>query len=144
MTSAEDFDRLAALETDECVIWPRARGGQRGYGQVHFPGRRNTYAHSEALLRRTPRPFPGAQALHGPCNNPACMNYRHLHWGTQSENLLDRRRDGTVRVGQKLWPGIVDRIRVEHAQGASQHELGRRWGVAQPTIGDIVRQEAWT
>lgn len=96
-TPRRAFEELAALETDECVVWPYGKSG--GYGMIRHEGR-PTQVHRLALLRRTPLPFEGAVACHAPqiCHNRACMNYRHLRWATQVENVADKKVDGTANV----------------------------------------------
>lgn len=142
-----EFRRLAAIETDECVIWPYAKGSQRGYGQVYIAGQK-LYAHREALTSRVPQPLDKPYARHGPCNKPACMNYRHLSWGTPTENNLDQRRDGTAMLGERnpmarLTAEDVAVIRRDFANGVSQRQLAKRHGVAVMTIWRAIRGVSW-
>lgn len=147
ISSEGEFRRLAAIETDECVVWPYAKAGQRGYGLVYIRGEKR-YAHREALLLRTAslgRPI----ALHGPCNNPACMNYRHLSWGTSAENNQDMFRDGTALLGErnpmaKLTAEDVRSMREQYAVGAAtQRELAMQHGVAVMTVNRAIRGISW-
>ena len=93
--AAAEFERLTALETDDCVEWPLGKTA-KGYGAIVIDGKQKK-VHHLALLRRKPPPFESARALHQPviCHNPPCMNYRHLYWGSDKDNALDRRLDGT-------------------------------------------------
>jgi hypothetical protein len=146
--SKAEFLRLVQLETDECIIWPYAKGGQRGYGQVYYD-RKKRYAHELALLHRVgPRPD-GMYVLHGPCISPACMNYRHLRYGTPSENNLDRRRDGTAPIGEKnfnakLTAEQVQEIRKRYANGEAQRALCAEYGVTVMTVNRAIRGESWS
>lgn len=148
-SSQREFERLAALETDDCVIWPHAKAGQRGYGQAYIDGRQ-VYCHREALARRHPPTPERPDALHGSCNNPACMNYRHLRWGTSTENHLDQHRDGTAPVGERnpmarLNPDAVSSIRGSYATGTrTQRQLAADHGVSVMTINRAIRRESWT
>jgi hypothetical protein len=149
-TSFAEFKRLASIETDDHVVWPHAKGGHRDrpYGQFREDGQLKR-THVEALRRRVPPPFVGAEARHGPGCPTLCLNYRHLTWGTRAENVADMRRDGTWLYGERnprarLWQGAVDRIRVEAQQGELQHDIALRWGVAQPTISGIVARRKWS
>lgn len=150
-TSWGELKRLAAIETDECVVWPYATAGQRGYGLTYAPGGEKRYCHREALLRRSSPPSPEKRyAIHGPCNNPLCMNYRHLSWGTPSQNNLDRRRDGTAPLGEangiaRLTERDVKRIRDRYKQGdISQEQLASQYGVATMTVNRAIRGISWS
>ena len=144
-----EFERLASLETDDCVIWPYAKGSQRGYGQMYLPGNRKVYTHRMALIRRGIMPQPGQVARHGPCNLPACMNYRHLTWGTMVENAADKLRDGTAALGEKnpmakLSQGAVERMRIEREQTGDHYRvIAARWGVSTMTAFRAITGRAW-
>ena len=132
----EEFDRLVAIETDECVAWPYTK--RRGYGVIKDAGvARDT--HVLALERRVgPRP-PGMDAAHGPCNNKACMNYRHLRWKTRKENLADRHRDGTFTQA-KLTQEAVRDIRRSTATPAA---LSEKYGVSEGSIRNVRARRTW-
>jgi hypothetical protein len=76
------------------------------------------------------RPFPEAVTRHldGDKTNNAIAN---LVWGTQQENIDDRRRLG--RCARKLSQADYEAIRTQRGS-ASQAELARRYGVTRHTI----------
>lgn len=131
--------------TDQCVVWPFARN-KKGYPQIC---RHNTDlgAHREICIEaHGPPPTPAHQAAHS-CDNPSCINPRHLAWETQSENELDKRRSGTVIRGEnhpfrKLTEKQVREIR-SIGSTMSQALLGARFGISQTQIGSILRRESW-
>ena len=83
-------------ETDECIIWPFWKC--RGYGYLNCNGKMERISVLVCEEHYGLRPDKFHDAAHGPCNNPACMNYRHLSWKTHQENCLDRQRDGTDNI----------------------------------------------
>jgi HNH endonuclease len=91
----DTFEELVLIETDDCVVWPHGTD-KGGYGVVRFDGFTRP-VHRVALERHVgPPPTPEHKAAHGPCHNRRCMNYRHLSWKTNAENLADKLRDGTL------------------------------------------------
>jgi hypothetical protein len=145
------FNRLAVMETDDCVIWPLSKRNG-GYGQVWDPTIKYCFrAHVLALEMRWPRPDPAALALHGPCHNPACMNYRHLYWGTRKRNQDDRKRDGTYLLrprGEasgraKLTETQVIEIRRARSTGESLRSIARRFPCSPTNVAAIYKREIW-
>ena len=86
---------------DTCVNWPYSKM-RSGHGGCTVSGKVRP-AHSVALseyqcLEHTPR---GVCALHDPlvCNNPSCVNPKHIRWGSNEENTKDKKIAGTHRWG---------------------------------------------
>ena len=139
MGRGADFLKVAVqMETDECVIWPFSLSSGRAY--VYEGGSAKKASHLVLGLSGCPRPSPQHQALHDPaCNNPACVNKRHLRWGTALENQLDRFKSGTMTPA-KLNEADVAEIRrsPEPAQ-----RLAEQYGVIIGTIYDIRQRVTW-
>lgn len=93
-----EFERLVLIETDDCILWVLGCD-DKGYGRVHVQGG-SRKTHQWALERHTPTGRPeGLLACHKPGIGCAknCMNYRHLYWGTNEDNMRDKIIDGTSR-----------------------------------------------
>lgn len=90
-----DWDFFTTVETDECVEWPHGRGTS-GYGQFR-QGEKVLYAHREVYRR-----VHGYDALvvRHRCDNPPCVNPRHLLNGTHGDNVKD-----AWERGRKKSPG---------------------------------------
>lgn len=137
---------LAALETDDCVVWPRWID-RDGYGQVST-ATTTIKVHRFALAARTPPPSPRHHAAHGPCHNAACMNYRHLSWKTSSQNQMDRHRDGTMNQGEthgraRLTEADVIDARRRWKAGQSIGSLAREFDVVAGTMANAVKGATW-
>jgi len=149
-SAKSDFERMVLIETDECVVWEHACW-KNGYGQLWLPESRTLgRVHVMALERRTPRPSPDMWALHGECHNRACINYRHLYWGTPKRNQDDRKRDGTMSVNRgeangraTLTQAEVDDIRAAIAAGESQKSVAMRLGRSHGHISLIYNRKIW-
>ncbi|WP_327594700.1 hypothetical protein [Streptomyces chartreusis] len=81
------LERAVTIETNECIIWPFAAKDRDGYGQIKVDGVQRK-AHAVALELASGEPAGDRQALHH-CDNPPCVNRRHLYWGDSTDNNRD-------------------------------------------------------
>ena len=82
------------------------------------------------------------------CDNPPCVNVKHLFIGTHAENTLDRIRKGRSAKGEasgraKLTKAKVSAIRRALARGATSHKLARQYGTSAQTIDGIADGSYW-
>lgn len=149
----QEFLRLTAIETDDCVIWPYGRQSD-GYGCVHVagePGATSRLTHRLVLERMIGPCPPGMVAAHtsGICHNRACMNVRHLRWDTERANQADKIIDGTTNRGErsasaKLNQDQVRSIPTRNKAGESQRSLGREYGISHRQVRAILARTKWT
>lgn len=99
------------------------------------------------------------------CDNPSCVNPRHLYAGTQKENVRDAfararmpNRRGAGNANVKLTAEQVAEIRSRYqfpekrdwapngmkTSRVTQKQLAREYGVAESQISEIVRGLSWT
>jgi hypothetical protein len=81
------------------------------------------------------------------CDNPPCVNPRHLFLGTNVDNVNDRVAKGRTQRGSKhflsrLTEDDVRTIRVL-VQCQSQSETARQYGVSVGTVSAIVHGRSW-
>jgi len=136
MTRLDEFHRLRAIETDDCVEWPYAKA--RGYGYVLSEGRRWRTHRLALVLATDENPF-DLDAAHGPCHNRACMNVRHLSWKTRSQNALDMNRDGTMPRAKLIEAQVIEIL----SSTEPRQVLADRYGVAISTISSICTRKRW-
>ena len=146
MKRADQFEQMIAVETDECIIWPYAL--TNGYAEFHYMGR-VVKGHVESCTRRHgPRPEGMSHTCHS-CGVPACINPRHLRWGTAADNAADMKLHGTVQWGEQMYAAKltnddVRAIREMYATGHwFQRELAVMFGVKREAIGKVVRRDRW-
>jgi hypothetical protein len=135
-------------EADECTIWPFAKVNGE-YGILKKGGKMRVVTELVCERRYGPKPGPDYEARHGSCNTPACMNYRHLGWGTSKQNRQDQIRDGTNNIGtrngnSKLTVKDVITIReLSYLRGMSGKEIAAQFQISEPQISGIIRGKLW-
>ena len=136
------LDNALMVETDSCLLWPYSKD-HNGYGQIRINGKIH-YAHRVLCERKYgPPPSHRYHSCHS-CGNghKGCCNWRHLRWGTPSDNQADRIAHGTSNrsVGKALTIGEVKSIR---ASSGPQSALAIQFGVSQSTISLIRNNKIW-
>lgn len=87
-------------DKEDCLIWPFTK--TKGYGWVQWEGK-SSYAHRVVCLLAHGEPeFTGAVARHS-CGNGhlACVNPKHLSWGTYKDNSDDCAKHGNRAQGER-------------------------------------------
>ncbi len=133
---------------DDCWPW-RGPVNNHGYGHLRVVrGGRKEYAHRVAFVLSGGELMVGAQVLHS-CDNPPCVNPRHLRMGDPMANSLDKRARGRSNRGErhghaKLTSADVLVIRAAYASGGvTQRELADRYDVSQSQISYVVTGRTW-
>lgn len=135
--------KVATGQPDQCWLWQGWKDVS-GYGRFVFHGK-EVKAHRFAI-----------NALHSECvmhacDNPTCVNPRHLTAGTLAENNADMERKGRGRsprgeahLRAKLSREQVETARNEYEAGvATQKELAARYGVHTSTMSRAIRGLNW-
>lgn len=134
---------------DEC--WPWVGGKCRGYGNV-WDGEKRIGAHRASLILAGRDPGE-LDVLHG-CNNPCCVNPKHLRAGSAKENMQDAIRAGTFvfpprKVGEDANSAVlreedVKEIRWLSANGEhTRTKISEMFGVSRATIRNCVNRTTW-
>ena len=90
----------------------------------------------------------GLHILHS-CDNPKCVNPKHLRAGTEQDNANDRVLRGRSLVGEmvsscKLSEEKVSMIRSIYASNkVTQEAISNRFKVTQSTISNIILRDTW-
>jgi HNH endonuclease len=131
-----------ATDCDDCIDWPYYRM-KNGYGQVgRYDGGMLAHRHQCMEAHGAP-PSSGHQAIHS-CGNRACVNPRHLRWGTQKDNEDDKLSHGTwfARIsGAKLTVDKVLAIRADTQLSLDQLEI--KYGTPRSTLQKVLHRWTW-
>lgn len=137
--TTRELKRLLAIETDECVLWPLGKLAS-GYG-VATVDSQQVLVHQQALEHRgIPQPSPNHEATHA-CNVRACMNYRHLRWGTRADNERDKIGAGTSNRGARNGMAKLtsEQVAAIRAMPGSQRVIAAAFGISQQHVSSIRR-----
>lgn len=138
---------------DDCVEWPFAKSSEDGYGAAYFDGEVVGAAVLSLMLSSGERPS-GRQCLHS-CDNPPCINPKHLRWGTATDNcqdMVDRARvKGERNARAKLTEAQVLEIRRRYiptggypaGPPSNANALAAEHGVTATVIRNIVMRRSW-
>lgn len=129
---------------DSCWEW-QGYHMRDGYGAFHYQGKRIIASRFAWILAYGEIPN-GMCVLHR-CDNPSCVNPRHLFLGTQKDNMQDAvlklRKSGPHNGRTKLsWPQ-VDTIRLLFQMGWSTRRVAKLFGVDHKTIWQIRAGKTW-
>jgi len=130
---------------DACWIWMGYTG--IGYGQILW-GKRQIVSHRIAWTL-TYGDIPNDLLVLHKCDNPPCVNPKHLFLGTNQDNVDDKMRKGRYHAvygekhgKHKLTDLQVSEVRQRYSSGKeNQYDLAKIYKVSQVQIGNIVRRE---
>ena len=133
---------VAEKGPDECWLWTGSRLVS-GYGRVRVKGVQAlahrlmfVLTHGEAAIRQF-------EVIRHTCDNPPCVNPRHLVGGTHADNVRDKMSRGRhPRVGlvgsahpaAKLTEADVREIRRRRKQGETGVALAREFGMSRTAL----------
>lgn len=141
---------------DECWVWTGSRT-KEGYGQFHLGNiggkKRSTKATHVAIAMHLGIPIEdlkGKLVLHS-CDNPPCVNPKHLRIGTAKDNADDRdnrgRRKAPAREAHgyaKLTEEAIVDIRANHTGKYGElTAFARKYGVTPTAILHVVNGRNW-
>ncbi len=119
-----------------------------GYGMVRV-GARVWRAHRLAWTLKN-GPIPAGKNVCHKCDNPACIEPRHLFTGTQKENMEDMHRKGranppkgAAHYAAILRPANVLSIYDEVWETGNRQAVAARWGISPEHVSLIKHKHRW-
>lgn len=113
-----------------------------GYGAMKHFGRYEG-AHRWAY-RAWVGPIPKGQVVRHSCDNPPCVNPKHLLIGTQRDNIADTVSRKRQRTNRGMSWEQVTYIRNAYAQGETRGLLCRMFSVDAGTMSRILNGKLYT
>lgn len=148
----------------DCWFWLGRRFAKTGYGAVSY-GRpiKDVGAHCVAYILST-GPIPHGGFICHTCDNPLCVNPKHLFLGDHDLNMADRQAKGRQMHGDRhhshLHPEcrprgsahgnaklteemVIQAWRLKKEEGYSAKKLAQMFGVWPTTIEGIFKGKSW-
>lgn len=150
--STEKFwNKVDLSYEDDCWNWLGSLD-ECGYGRYQINKKRK-FAHRLSYEIEY-GPIPDNLLVCHHCDNPKCVNPKHLFLGTNDDNMKDMARKGRANrssknIGiengsHKLSPEQIIEIRELYStKTISQSKLGKMYGVSQAVIWKIVTHKNW-
>jgi hypothetical protein len=136
------LSNIAIDPTTDCWVWCACKD-RAGYGYSNTKGR-TIRAHRLSYILFNGEITSNLFVCHK-CDNPSCVNPKHLWLGTMQDNLKDRDKKQRTAKGcgagnVKLNESLVKEIRKETA---SNPEVGRKYAVSASAISCIRGGRTW-
>ncbi len=151
LPAVDRFNRATDRSGGDDACWPwLLKLSPYGYGKFS-PGRsRPVLAHRYSYATANGvdvADLAGLCVCHR-CDNPACVNPRHLFLGTDADNVADkvskgRQIKGECVAGAKLTAADIVAIRQRRTAGERPTDLAREYGTTPHYVSCIVARRAW-
>jgi hypothetical protein len=145
----KDIDRFWSYvikgDEDDCWWWQGkivVKDDARGVIKI---SKKNLLVNRVALADSLGRHIAkGLKALHE-CDNPLCVNPKHLHEGTQAKNMGEKALRGRCpkTFKRKLNLEKAREIRKKYKDGVKVTELAKKYDVKICTVYDVIRGRIW-
>ena len=140
------FYRMTKKDVEEnCWLWS-GKKNRWGYGKQKIGGKEYIASRLSWYIHNGKDPK-SLEVCHR-CNNPSCVNPKHLYLGTHAENLRDAGIDGLMprgskNPGSKLTEDQVDELKRLSKSGMSSRKLSLLFPITPRSIRRIVSGARW-
>lgn len=134
------------INENGCHICISHKPNGNGYPRINYYGKRilmNRY-----IFMKFSGNLESNLCVRHTCDNPICINPKHLLKGTKKENSQDMKRRGRSTFGErqgnhKLKEMQVIEIRRDYENGIIPHDIAKKYNISYQTIIDITRYRSW-
>ena len=141
------WSKVDGNDPNECWNWTAGKQAN-GYGAFVYAGK-TRYAHRFSWLLHFGTIPEGMFVCHH-CDNPGCVNPKHLFLGTQTDNMQDAITKGRIGRGEKHRNSKLTEVQVLAIRAEYQYHgknkarvLAKKHGVTTTTINRVVTRKTW-
>lgn len=138
---------------DDCWEWI-GTSVPFGYGIFYLTASRGNkariYAHRFSWeIHNAAEIPPGLFILHR-CDNPRCVNPKHLYAGTVLKNAKDKVERGRQQRGSKCYNAklteqdVAEMIKLRRTENTLLKDLSSRFGISMSIVSEILSGKVWT
>jgi len=142
---------VKTVKVGDCLIWTGDKD-PCGYGRIRYKSKKVYPAH-RLVYELENGEIPLGLVIRHTCDNPSCVEPKHLIIGTQKDNVQDSvlrgravRAKGEEHGRAKLTLQQVDEIRKRYKYGTTRSgafALSKEFGVTSGTIWAIAHNKLW-
>ena len=144
------WDKVQKTKKDKCWIWLACKD-KNGYGQFYLNGKSEKSHRVSYMLANRCSILKNFNILHK-CDNPCCVNPKHLFLGTQKDNVKDmihkgRRSDtkgnanGHAKINDQ---DVIEIKRLFHEDKLNQTQISQLYPINNRMISRIITGQAWS
>ncbi len=130
-------------KTKTCWLWTKSTNSA-GYGVIKVYKGNMILSHRLSYEINTGEIPPGKHVLHR-CDNPLCVNPKHLFLGSDDDNAKDKVSKGRQMKGEKNWNAILTQQQaneIREAKGTHQ-EIANKFKIGRTHVTRIKLRELW-
>jgi hypothetical protein len=140
-------DRMQ-ISNSGCWEWQLAKS-PAGYGYTAVANPYKTNKAHRLSYSVFNGPIPKGLLVRHTCDNPTCINPKHLLVGTDADNVLDkvtrgRQAKGAAIRASTLTESDVYAIRAKAANGVMGKDLAIEYQISGAAISEIINRKSWT
>jgi len=145
------WNKVQKSSPNECWLWTAGKNKRgQGFFRVNYNKRKMDMAYRVSWMIEHKTIIPHGMEIMHSCDNPSCVNPKHLAIGTHAENMRDMMGKGRHRTdnkkGEEHYSAKLSEADIKNIRASklSQTALAKQYGVSQHCIWCIVRRKSWT